>query len=213
MAARQYEEITILENPKNQNLSGKRHARLIDALFNIIEQKDIITASHCKRVAEYSAKLAKNLGIKPNQIRMIKDGARLHDIGKVMVDMSALNKRGELNDRELLQVKSHPLQGMRLLIAFRVPEEITDIAWHHHERWDGKGYPDGMKGEEIPYAIRIVSVCDVIDAMSSNRPYRHMLTEEQLIEQLQEASGTQLDPEITDVAIRMIEENKFGLYM
>lgn len=212
MAAKQYEEITILECASTKNLSGKRHTRLIDALYNMIMQKDIKTAIHCKNVAEYSVRLGKKLGLNTVQLQLLRDGARLHDIGKIMVDISALNKRSKLNDRELLQVRSHPKEGMKLLTSFRVAEEITDIAWHHHERWDGKGYPDGMKGEEIPYLVRIVCICDAIDAMASNRPYRHKMEKDNILKQLKDGSGTQFDPEMTEVAIEMIENGKIGLY-
>lgn len=212
MAANQFGEVTILENPKKQSLSGKRHARLIDALFNIIVLKDIKTAEHCKNVAEYSYRLGRQIGLNIDQLKLVKDGAQLHDIGKVLVDMSALNKRGKLNERELLMVRNHPIYGMRFLTGFHVPDEITDIAWHHHERWDGKGYPDGMKGEDIPKLVRVVSVCDTIDAMASNRPYRPRLTKEEIIDQLSKAKGTQLDPEITDVAVQMIENGRLDLY-
>lgn len=198
-------EIRIVANTaKSSSINGVNHTRLVNALFELIRQKDKQLALHCENVAMYSVKIGKTLNLSKTQLKILNDGALLHDVGKIMVDTIALNKRGELNEREYLQIKTHAAQGAEIMDTFHVNRQITDIVWHHHEKWDGNGYPDGLKGKEIPLLARIVSISDSIDAMNTDRPYKHRLSQEEIIAELRKGSGTQFDEKIVEPTIMLI---------
>lgn len=187
---------------------SRKTVRVVDSLYNCIDLKDPKLARHCQAVASYSVRIASALGYKQKELKKLSDAALLHDVGKIMVDTVILNKQGQLTDREFLQIRGHSERGMRILAGFRVGDLATDVAWHHHERWDGQGYPDGLKTEEINRLTRIVSVADSIDAMAENRPYRNHLNDEEIITQLTVGSGKQFDPEIAEAAIKLIRLGK-----
>lgn len=176
-----------------------------------IDAKDRYTNGHSLRVAEYSAELAKRLGLSASEQERVYYIALLHDIGKIGIPDSILNKPGKLTDEERRIIQNHPLIGGEILKDFTAIEGIADGAKYHHERIDGNGYNEHRKGDEIPLIARIIGVADTYDAMSSTRCYRPALTEEFIIEELKRVSGTQLDPNIVPHLLDMIAEGKAPL--
>lgn len=193
-----------------EELHKKRYRkyRLVSALGRLIELKDPHVARHCSSVARIANAIGREMGLSPRKMQDLEKGALLHDIGKIMVDSSVLNDKNTLTDQELLQIKNHPENGMRILSMFVFEERITDMAWHHHEAWDGSGYPDGLCGTRIPQLTRIVSIADALDAMLEDRPYRKHLTDEQITAEIEKGKGTQFDPQICDIVIYLIRKNK-----
>lgn len=195
---------------KNRKRDSK-HDELIKSIFNLIELKDTKTASHCRAVAYYCDNLSYALDMSDSERTVLHEGAMLHDIGKLYVDKAVLNKGEPLEPHERLMIESHAEMGLRVLEGFHLDDRIVDIAWHHHERFDGSGYPDGRKEEQISYYTRIVSVADTVDAMSTNRPYKSKMKKSEVIEELYKCMGTQLDPEITETIIRLLNTGKVVL--
>lgn len=195
------------ENRHDTIYISRRNIRIVDALFNCIDLKDPKLARHCQAVAAYSLHIASAMGL-GHDLRKLREAALLHDIGKLMVDTAILNKQGSLTDREFLQVRGHSERGMRFLSFFRLGDIATDVAWHHHERWDGQGYPDGLKENEIHQFTRIVTVADAVDAMAENRPYRNHLSDDEIISQLSAGIGRQFEPDIAETAIRLIQSGE-----
>ncbi len=176
----------------------------LSALTSAIDAKDSYTRGHSERVTDLSMRLAIELGVERTEVEKIKLGGLLHDIGKIGIPEGILNKPGRLNDEEFTVIKSHPELGVRILGKVEFLLGVVPIIKHHHERYDGKGYPDGMKGEDIPLLARIVSVVDTYDAMTTDRPYRKAMTVEEALKEIHHCSGTQFDPGIAAVFIRMI---------
>ena len=178
------------------------------ALATAIEAKDPYTEGHIDRVAHYATSLAKEIGLPLREQQLIRKAAILHDVGKIGVRESILNKHGPLTKKEFDQVKLHPIVGERICQPLRQDELILHVVRHHHERYDGKGYPDGLAGEEIPLAARIMAVVDTYDALTSDRPYRGRLTPEEALWVLRGVAGKQLDPRLTMAFISMAETRR-----
>lgn len=191
--------------------NSSAHHQLVKAIYKMIEVKHMQTANHCRAVAYYSECMGIYLGLKSKDVELLKDAAILHDVGKIMVDLAVLNKRGHLTSRELLQMQRHAEMGMRILSGFHLSEEIVDAAWHHHERWDGNGYPDGVNGADISLFTRIISVSDALEAMSSKRPYDEPLPFEQIISELTEGAGAQFDPVIAEGAKELLLKHQIDI--
>jgi putative nucleotidyltransferase with HDIG domain len=160
-----------------------------------IESKDRYTQGHCERVAFFACVLADSAGFNSRSLFWFRIGALLHDIGKIIVPTEVLNKPGKLTDEEWAIMKRHPEAGLELVADIDFPGDIGAIIRNHHERWDGAGYPDGLKGEEIPFAARILCVADVYDALTTTRSYRPGLTHARAAEIMQASTG-QFDPEL-----------------
>ncbi len=173
-----------------------------------IDAKDPYTSGHSLRVAAYSRAIAERMGFSPEKQENIYFIALLHDIGKISVPDAILNKPGKLTEEEYEQIKKHATAGGDILFAFSAIEGIGNGARYHHERYDGSGYGAGMRGEEIPICARIIGVADAYDAMSSARCYRPALSKEKVLEELENGSGTQFDPNIVKHMIAMIKEDK-----
>ncbi len=171
-----------------------------------IESRDPYTGGHLMRVTAYSLALANRVGIFEDQRRVLRLGGLLHDIGKVGIPDNVLSKPSSLTEVEYEIIKTHPVIGDQIIT--RVPElqRITPIVRHHHERWDGRGYPDGLKGQDIPYLARVVSVADAYDAMTSDRPYRSGMTHEVAMERIIQGAGSQFDAELSSLFSRMTIE-------
>jgi len=179
-----------------------------EALVTAIEAKDGYTAGHSQRVAETACAVARELGWERAAVEDLRLGALLHDIGKVGINLTILNKTGSLSPEESDAVRQHPVVGARILSSIPGCDDIVRAILHHHERYDGRGYPTGIGGEEIPAAARIVAVADVYDALTSERSYRPAYGPEKAAAILEENKGTMFDPEILDVFLRVIRETR-----
>ncbi len=186
------------------------------AIANAVDAKDVRTHQHSLRVAEYSEIIAREMncfkGWQKNKILSnLKKAAQLHDIGKIGVPDSVLNKVGRLTDEEYEQMKSHVTRGAEILKDFTLVENVVDGTLYHHERYDGKGYPYHLKGEEIPLFARIIGVADAFDAMTSNRVYRNHMDTDYVITEMKRGRGTQFDPDALDAFFRLIEKGVIDL--
>jgi putative nucleotidyltransferase with HDIG domain len=174
----------------------------VRALILTIDAKDHYTYNHSNRVANLSSSLAEALGVPDKTIKEMVHAASIHDIGKIGVEESILRKNGRLTLDEYTEIKKHPSIGVRIVQSVPFLEDAIPVILYHHERYDGKGYPEGVKGEQIPLSARIVMVADAIDAMMSSRPYRDALTIQKVLSELRENSGMQFDPEIVDIILK-----------
>ena len=183
----------------------KMSIQLIHALVMTLDAKDTYTNGHATRVADYSCLLARKLGWNEKRITTLRNAAILHDIGKIIVPDRVLNKAGNLNDDEFNLIKAHTITGSDILEKSGVLEIARDVARHHHERYDGKGYPDGIYGDQISEEARIVGIADAFDAMSSKRVYRPALPLSSIRDELIRGKGTQFDPDFAGVFIDMFD--------
>jgi HD-GYP domain-containing protein (c-di-GMP phosphodiesterase class II) len=171
---------------------------LID-LARAIEARDPYSSGHAARVTALAEVVAARLGWDDDQIEVLRIGAALHDIGKLALSDSVLRKPGPLSERELDEVRAHPEEGARMLGLIGTLREAVPGVLHHHERWDGCGYPAGHAAEAIPPEARVLAVVDAFDAMTSDRPYRPALSAERAVGELQRCAGTQFDPDVVEV--------------
>jgi putative nucleotidyltransferase with HDIG domain len=179
----------------------------MESLAEVLEIKDPYTHGHSVRVAHYASAIARELGFEDGKLRDVKLGSRLHDIGKIGVREAVLNKPGPLTDEEYRHVMTHPEIGARLLAPLlRDAPSVLNIVRSHHERYDGKGIPDGIAGENIPLEARIAAVADSFDAMTSARPYRSGLSMEATLDELRRFSGIQFDPTCVAAFERVLEK-------
>ncbi len=175
----------------------------ITALAYALEAKDVYTSGHSQRVTEVSVTIAKHLGLPKETIEKIRLAGLVHDIGKIGIRESVLNKPGNLTEEEYEHIKLHSETGERILKPIVDDEEILKAVRHHHERYDGTGYPDGLKGEQVPRLARIIAVADTFDAMTSERPYRKALTKEAACAEVERCRGTQFDPQAADAFLEV----------
>ncbi len=182
---------------------------IVQAFAKVIDMKDHYTNGHSARVAEYTAMLTRELGYDEETVETYYSIALLHDIGKVGIPEEVLNKAGKLTDEEYNIIKSHTVLGRDTLKNISIMPELAIGAGSHHERPDGKGYPDGLKGDEIPRVAQIIAVADTFDAMYSNRPYRKRMNFEKAVSIIQEVAGTQLTQDVVDAFLRLVARGKF----
>ena len=180
----------------------------MNTLSNAVDAKDYYTNGHSIRVAEYSRLLAQRLGLSKDRQEEIYYAGLLHDIGKIRVPDSIIKKEGKLTDEEYEYIKLHPVSGYHILKEISASSDIAIGAKYHHERYDGKGYPNGLEGENIPEIARILGVADAYDAMSSNRCYRKALPQDVVRAEIVKGRGTQFDPNIADIMLDIIDEDK-----
>jgi diguanylate cyclase (GGDEF)-like protein/putative nucleotidyltransferase with HDIG domain len=178
--------------------------RAAASLAKAVDARDEYTGSHSARVSEIAARIASRLGLDAEQIELIRLATSLHDLGKLSIPEEILRKPDALNDAERLVLERHPRIGFQMLESLGV-DPIADWVLHHHERWDGNGYPDRLRGEEIPLGARIIFVADAYDAMTSDRVYRRRLTDEEAVSELVRCAGTQFDPSIVAAFIEEFE--------
>lgn len=196
----------ISENLKESNEKLEQaYMETIQTLRETVDAKDHYTRGHSDRVTEYSMLIADKLNLSEAELKTLHTGALFHDIGKIGVPDHILLKAGKLDDKEYSEIKQHPLVGAHILATASIFADIVPIVKHHHERYDGRGYPSQLKGENIPYLARIVAIADTYDAMTSNRPYRDALTKEFVIEEFKKNLGTQFDPEIGKIFVNILE--------
>lgn len=202
---------TILDSNELANDVHKRELMLIsqttDALVGAIDAKDSYTNGHSKRVAKYSVMIAKEAGKTQEECDTLYLTALLHDVGKIGVPDWIICKKGRLTDEEYEAIKVHPKVGREILSKISASPELVVGASFHHERYDGKGYPFGLKGEEIPEIARIIAVADTYDAMASKRSYRDVLPREQIREEFIKGVGTQFDPKYAAIMIKLIDND------
>lgn len=173
-----------------------------------VETKNVYTNGHSQRVADYSALIAGALGWDDKRINNLRNAAYMHDVGMIGIPDSIVNKPTRLTEEEYAIIQRHTLIGADILKDITLIEHVAEVAHYHHERYDGTGYPEGLSGEEIPIEARIVAVADSYDAMNSKRIYRNALEKEKIIEELESCSGTQFDPVIAELFVRLIREGK-----
>lgn len=196
-------EIEIVrEEQKNLRIMFEQTAT---ALANAIDAKDKYTHGHSRRVAEYSVKIARYLGKTDKEIEDLYFAALLHDVGKIGIKDSIINKEGKLTDEEFAAIKTHPVIGMQILSSINQSPYLSIGAHHHHERYDGRGYPDGLKGEDIPEIARIIAVADAYDAMTSKRSYRDPIPQDLVREEFVKGTGTQFDPDFAKIMLHLID--------
>ena len=179
-----------------------------EALVQAIDAKDKYTHGHSARVAEYARKIARLAKKSEAEIREIYFSALLHDVGKIGVPDAIINKEGRLTDEEFQAIKEHPKLGNQILQNIRQSPYISIGAHYHHERYDGRGYPEGLKGEEIPEIARIIAVADTYDAMTSKRSYRSTFPQEVVRDEIEKGIGAQFDPQYAKIMLEMIDEDK-----
>lgn len=186
------------------------------AIANAVDAKDVRTHQHSVRVAEYAVLIAEEMHCfkwwrRNKDLSNLQKAAQMHDIGKIAVPDSVLNKVGRLTDEEYAQMKSHVIRGAEILKDFTLVEHVEDGTRFHHERYDGKGYPDGLKGTDIPLFGRIISVADTFDAMTSNRVYRNHMDTDYVMNEMKRGRGTQFDPEALDAFLRLVDRGVINL--
>lgn len=182
----------------------KTYDLTLEAWAKVLEYRDKETEGHSRRLVELSTRLANAMGLNNEEIGYLRRGALLHDIGKLAIPDEVLLKPGELNDAERKLMQQHPIYAKQMLSHVPFLQPSIDVAYSHHERWDGNGYPEGLKGEEIPFPARIFAIVDQWDALTSNRPYRSAWTRERVIAYLKENAGKIYDPKIVDVFLAII---------
>ena len=192
---------------ESQENLEKAYLESIEILRQTVEAKDTYTRGHSDRVSEYSVLIGKHLGLSEDDLHTLKIGGIFHDIGKIGIPDSILLKEAKLTDDEYSQIKNHPAIGKHILANATIFQSIIPIIFHHHERFDGRGYPSGLVGENIPLFARIAAVADTFDAMTSKRSYRNALPLEVVIEEIEKCSGTQFDPKIAKVFLDILRNH------
>jgi putative nucleotidyltransferase with HDIG domain len=200
--------INLIEQAQQERITAieKAHRETIEALAVAINAKDEVTHEHVLRVQIYAAGVARILGCTEAEVEALRAGALLHDVGKIAVPDYVLNKPGKLTAAEFDKMKLHTLVGAQILSRVEFPYPIVPVVRHHHERWDGKGYPDGLQGTDIPLTARILSVVDCFDAVREDRQYRKGLTREEAINLIMQGSGAQYDPRVVGTFITHLPE-------
>ena len=185
----------------------KAYMESIQTVRYTVEAKDTYTRGHSDRVSEYSVLIGEKLGLNEEDLRRLRIGGLFHDVGKIGVPDNILQKNGKLSDDEYSEIKNHPTIGAHILSSASIFQDIIPIVKHHHERFDGRGYPGQLKGEEIPYLARIAAVADSFDAMTSRRVYRDSLPINVVIEEIEKNKGTQFDPSVADAFLDILRNN------
>jgi putative nucleotidyltransferase with HDIG domain len=204
-AQQRVSELTLeLEGQRDQN--PLRHA--IAALAQALLERDGYTSHHSVSVVRMAGQVSRDLALDERQVKRIETAALLHDIGKVSIPDEVLAKPGPLNSAEWALTREHPVIGERMLRAVPDFSPIARIVRHEHEHYDGSGYPDGLRGEDIPIGSRVILACDAYHAMISDRPYRKALSQEQAVAELADGAGTQFDPAVTEILIASLSSRR-----
>lgn len=190
-------EKRLFENPNMRE-------KIIKAIDNNFYKNNKGEEQHCHRVSELCQSMGKVLGLSKGEVMELKSVGLLHDIGKIGIDRKILNKPGQLTEEEWREIKRHPEIGYRILRTFDDMTGIAENVLAHHERWDGQGYPKGLKGEEIPLYARMSAIADTYDAMTNERSYRKALPKKEAIEELKKNAGTQFDPELVKLFLEKV---------
>ncbi|MGN0438257.1 MAG: HD-GYP domain-containing protein [Lachnospiraceae bacterium] len=194
-------------NEKNKELEILSN-EAFEAIAKAVDINDPYTAGHSRRVAQYSKMIAECMGYSDEALEEIYCAGLIHDVGKLGIDNGIINKQGKLSEEEYKEIKRHPLMGYEILKKISIRGNFAYGAKWHHERIDGKGYPDGLNGELIPEIARIIAVADAYDAMTSKRAYRDIMSQEKVREQIVLGKGTQFDEEIAEIMLSLIDKDK-----
>jgi putative nucleotidyltransferase with HDIG domain len=186
--------------------------RAAASLAKAVDARDTYTGSHSERVAELAARIAERMGVDSEQVELTRLAASLHDLGKLAIPEEILRKPGPLTDGERLVLERHPQIGFRMLESLGV-DRVAECVLHHHERWDGTGYPDHLLGPSIPLGARIIFVADAYDAMTSDRSYRRRLSRTAAVGELERCAGTQFDPNIVGALADELEGNREAVHL
>ncbi|MDD5631374.1 MAG: PAS domain S-box protein [Methylococcales bacterium] len=198
-----------VEHEQHETALRKSLEQSIQTIAGTVEARDLYTAGHQRRVAELAVAIAREMGLPEEQISGIHFAAIIHDLGKIHIPAEILSKPGKLSDIEFMLVKTHPQAGYDILKDVKFPWPIADIILQHHERLDGSGYPQGLKGEQILLESRIISVADVIEAILSHRPYRPSLGMEAALDEIKQGRGSAYDPAAVDTCLRLLVDKGF----
>jgi uncharacterized protein len=190
-------------------LLERTHFETVMAFSEALEARDVYTAGHSRRVMEYSHSIGQRMELAEQEIERLKKSALLHDIGKIGVPDTILHKQAKLSDEEYAVIKAHPEIAATILKYIKTFKNLVPAVYHHHERFDGKGYPDGVQGAEIPLHARIIAVADAFDAMTSNRSYRDALSFKTAQVELKRNGGLQFDPAVVDIFIDILNESPY----
>jgi putative two-component system response regulator len=183
------------------------YMRTIKVLAQAIDARDHYTHSHSENVAKYATAIAMKMGFSAKEVEVIRQACELHDLGKIGIEDSILMKPGALSDEEWIQIRRHPIIGAQILEPLTFLNDVIDLVRQHHEHYDGQGYPEGRKGEDIFLGARIINLADAYEAMTSARSYRKTpLTKEEAIEEIKKNSGTQFDPKVVEVFLEILKE-------
>lgn len=199
-------DVTVLQK-KLEKLHKEANENLIESIFafaKTIEVKDRYTGEHVEQTVKYATDIARALDLPSSEVEMIRQAAVLHDLGKIGISESLLNKKAQLTKKEFDEIKKHPKIAADILRPIHILNAIIPFILYHHERWDGKGYPNKLKGEDIPLGARIVAIADVYQALISKRPYRKAFSKPKALAMIKEASGTQFDPRIVDIFLKSV---------
>jgi putative nucleotidyltransferase with HDIG domain len=214
------EDLELLSTIAGQASSAIKNAQLyeeqqttylntVQALVSAIEASDAYTHGHSERVTRISLALARRLSLPPERLKRLEQAAVLHDIGKIGIDRELLHKKGDLTHQNVQALHQHPLIGVKILEPIQFLKDVRKIIAQHHERYDGKGYPNHLKGDEILLEARILAVADTFDAMISDRPYREALSFEAAVEEIRSYTSTQFDPIVAETFLEMVQKGGF----
>jgi putative nucleotidyltransferase with HDIG domain len=185
---------------------SKLNEELLQVLSYVIDMRDPFILGHSQQVVFYAVKIAEKLGLSPERIEVIRKGALIHDIGKLGIPESILGKKSRLTAREFELIKQHVKIGADIIQQSEALKNVVPMVYHHHERYDGKGYPDGLKGRDIPLEARILALADSIEAMASDRPYRQGILFEDILQEVKRNKGTHFDPQVVAAFLEIVEE-------
>ncbi|MDD5270810.1 MAG: diguanylate cyclase, partial [Candidatus Omnitrophica bacterium] len=196
---------------KLDKLTRQANQGLVESIFafaKTIELKDHYTGEHVEKTVHYATEVARNLGLPKEEVEKISQASILHDLGKIGVSEKILLKKGKLTKKEYDEIKRHPQIAVDILRPIQSLQGVVPMIYYHHERWDGKGYSNGLKGEQIPVGARIIAVSDVYEALTSDRPYRKAYPKEEAIKIIKNSSGTQFDPKVVDAFLNVLQQEK-----
>jgi len=194
------EEVAVrtAELQRERELAQRLSVATLEALVNALEAKDPHLRGHSARVADLAARVATEYGLEEHDVEAVRTAGRLHDIGKIGIREQVLNKQGPLTDEEFDHVKTHAIIGAQILAPLEHLRDVIGFVRHHHERWDGRGYPDGLVGEEVPLGARILGAVEIFDALTTSRPYQETMSPELAVQRMADLVGTVLDPSVQE---------------
>lgn len=196
---------------KLDKLTRQANQGLVESIFafaKTIELKDHYTGEHVEKTVHYATEVARKLGLPKEEVEKISQASILHDLGKIGVSEKILLKKGKLTKKEYDEIKRHPQIAVDILRPIQSLQGVVPMIYYHHERWDGKGYSNGLKGEQIPVGARIIAVSDVYEALTSDRPYRKAYPKEEAIKIIKNSSGSQFDPKVVDAFLNVLQQEK-----